>query len=349
MGSPLAPLLANWFVAKVENNILQQPLPCAPVLYKRYVDDIFALFRTTDDRDQFYEVLNNAHPNLSFTMEVSTTSLPFLDTSVSIRNRQFVTQVYRKPTNTGVVMNYRCMAPSRWKRSLIKCFLRRAYTISSSYAIFMTEVERIKANLIENAYPEEVVVKNVKEFVQLHGIDELHFKTAPPATPQKTAEKSSDYILIPYVGKPSLRFQSNLKRTFEEMGLAVKAAYSTTKVSEYFSLKSSASVLYKSNVVYKFTCFCDRSISYIGESRRQLFARINEHCGDNNNSAVFDHIRTCTPCQNSKKEDRFEVLHNCTRYNLLSAEAMLIAKHKPILNTQLGPNEGAVVSLSLYR
>ena len=50
----------------------------------------------------------------------------------------------------------------------------------------------------------------------------------------------------------------------------------------------------------------------------------------------FDHIRTCTPCQNSNKADRFEVLHSCTRHNLLSPEAMLIAKHRPILNTQLG-------------
>lgn len=246
-------------------------------------------------------------------------------------------------------MNYRCMAPSRWKRSLIRYFLRRAYTISSNHAVFMTEVDRIKANLIENAYPEEVIAKIVKEFIQLHSIDELHFKTAPSARPQKIVDKGSDYILIPYVGKPSLRFQSNLKRTFDKMGLTVKAAYSTTKVSEYFSLKSSTSVLYKSNVVYKFSCVCDRSISYIGESRRQLFARIKEHCTDNNNSAVFEHIRTCTPCQNSNMTDRFEIVLNCTRYNILSAEAILIAKHKPILNTQLGPNEGAGVSLSLYR
>ena len=68
----------------------------------------------------------------------------------------------------------------------------------------MTEVERIKANLIENPNPEEV--KNVKQIVQLHGIDDLHFKIAPPATSQKSAEKSSDYILIPYVGKTIVAF-----------------------------------------------------------------------------------------------------------------------------------------------
>ena len=246
-------------------------------------------------------------------------------------------------------MNYRCMAPSKWKHSLIKCFLRRAYNISSTYDNFTKEVEWIKANLIQNAYPEEVIVKSVKEFVQLHGIDELHFKSAPSAIPQKITDKCNEYMLIPYVGKASLRFQRNLRRTFDEMGITVKAAYSTTKVSEYFSLKPRTSVLYKSNVVYKFSCSCDRSISYIGETRRQLFTRIKEHCTHNNNSAVFDHIQTCMPCQNSKISDRFEVLLHCTRYNILSAEAMLIAKHRPVLNTQLGPHEGAAVSLALYR
>ena len=113
MGSPLAPLLANWFVARIENNILQQDLPYKPILYRRYVDDIFALFRTTAERDLFYNHLNHAHPNLAFTMENTTTSLPFLDTSISITNWKFTTEVYRKPTNTGVVMDYRCMAPFR--------------------------------------------------------------------------------------------------------------------------------------------------------------------------------------------------------------------------------------------
>ena len=132
------------------------------------------------------------------------------------------------------------------------------------------------------------------------------------------------------------------------MGINVKAAYSTTKVSEYFSLKSSTPTLHKSNIVYMFTCSCDKSISYVGESRRQLFGRIREHSSDNN-SAIFDHIYNCVPCQESNITDRFEILLNCSRYNILSAEAMLISKYKPILNTQLGPNAGAAVSLSLYR
>ena len=110
-------------------------------------------------------------------------------------------------------------------------------------------------------------------------------------------------------------------------------SFSLTNV-RYTWITQAWELILLTNVVYKFSCSCDRSISYIGETRRQLFTRIKEHCTPGNNSAVFDHIQTCVPCQNSKISDRFEVLLHCTRYNILSAEAMLIARHRPVLNTQ---------------
>ena len=38
-------------------------------LYKRYVDDIFCLFKNEDDAEQFFDYLNNQHVNISFTYE----------------------------------------------------------------------------------------------------------------------------------------------------------------------------------------------------------------------------------------------------------------------------------------
>jgi hypothetical protein len=213
----------------------------------------------------------------------------------------------------------------------------------------MAEVNRVKRTLVNNAYPEAVIGRSISEFMEHHNIDELNFKVDPPVSPKKSLDERSNYILIPYLGKPSMRFQRRLRRSFQGMGIDVRAAYSTTKMPEYFSLKTITSAMFKSNVVYRFTCTCDKSISYIGESRRQLFARISDHTGDTNNSAVFDHIYNCGPCQNTNIADQFEILLNCTPFNILSAEAMLIAKYCPNLNTRLGPNVGAAVSLTLYR
>ena len=87
----------------------------------------------------------------------------------------------------------------------------------------------------------------------------------------------------------------------------------------------------------------------MGETRRQLFRRADDHIKTDKKSAVFEHLFVCTSCQNVKNiMDCFKIIFKGNAYNILSLEAMLIAIHKPILNTQLGPGKGAQTSLSLY-
>ena len=44
MGSPLGPTLANFFLANLENKLLNETNGFYPRLYLRYVDDVFAIF-----------------------------------------------------------------------------------------------------------------------------------------------------------------------------------------------------------------------------------------------------------------------------------------------------------------
>ena len=49
MGSPLGPTLANLFLVNYESNWLKEcPVQFAPKYYRRYVDDIFLLFKAKD-------------------------------------------------------------------------------------------------------------------------------------------------------------------------------------------------------------------------------------------------------------------------------------------------------------
>ena len=54
MGSPLAPLLANWFVSKLETNLLNE---IQPKMYTRYVDDIFTIFSNEEIANGFNQKL----------------------------------------------------------------------------------------------------------------------------------------------------------------------------------------------------------------------------------------------------------------------------------------------------
>ena len=116
------------------------------------------------------------------------------------------------------------------------------------------------------------------------------------------------------------------------------------------SLKTKCLKLFRSNVVYKYTCCRDDYTTYIGETRRQLYRRVTEHTsGKDQESAVFDHIFQCKHCQLVKNiSDCFEVIRSCQPGNILSFEAMYISKYRPRLNIQLGPGNGKMVALSLY-
>ena len=101
MGSPSAPILANWFVASKENYQLQTNSKTKPLFYTRYVDDIFVVTQDQTELTNFYHEMNTLHPNLEFTLERSVDGkLPFLDTEVKQISNQLHTNVYRKPTDT---------------------------------------------------------------------------------------------------------------------------------------------------------------------------------------------------------------------------------------------------------
>ncbi len=352
MGSPLAPLLAEWFVSKIENDILQQDHPFKPTFYRRYVDDVFALFNCEEDVKSFFALLNEAHPNLKFTIETSATFLPFLDTAVSIDNDQFQSWVYRKPTNTGVILNYHAVAPRRWKESLVTCMLTRALRVSSSLKYFHSELDAIRKIFKQNSYPAHMIETIIDSFITGHQVTEDSFKitTSLSVLPKKPDDDKKDvYLRIPFVGKPSTKFQRRMEYHLQGPSLRLKTAFRTAKVGQHFSLKSRCSWLFSANVVYKFTCSKDSSITYIGETSRQLFERITDHRGKDKNSAVLDHLYGCRQCQDTENvANLFEIIRRCSTSNLASTEALLISRHCPSLNTQMGPGQGKIVSLVIY-
>ena len=59
MDSPLAPTLANFFLAHIENKLLGKQSDFCPKLYSRYVDDIFAVFDNSDHCTKFLDLLNS--------------------------------------------------------------------------------------------------------------------------------------------------------------------------------------------------------------------------------------------------------------------------------------------------
>ena len=115
MGSPLGPSLANAnaFLCHHEIKWLNDcPDKFKPVFYKRYVDDIFVLFKRPEHVKPFVDYMNSKHKNINFSFEMEKDGqMPFLDVNVFRENGKFVTTVYRKETFTGVYTNFSSFIP----------------------------------------------------------------------------------------------------------------------------------------------------------------------------------------------------------------------------------------------
>lgn len=102
MGTPLAPTLANLFMAKLEQNFLSTQT-IKPFIYKRYIDDIFIVWlHTLPEFEDFFNKLNQFHPTIKYQYTISETEIEYLDLSIMSDKEtwKLTTKTYIKPTNT---------------------------------------------------------------------------------------------------------------------------------------------------------------------------------------------------------------------------------------------------------
>ena len=137
MGSPLGPSLANAFLTHHEQDWLDScPLEYRPLYYRRYVDDIFALFKSTDPFKRCQSYLNSCHVNMSFTIETEQNNkISFLDVNVISEQGKFITSVYQKPTFSGVYTHFDSFLPDTWKIGMIYTLGNICFRICSSWSM----------------------------------------------------------------------------------------------------------------------------------------------------------------------------------------------------------------------
>ena len=167
MGPPLGPTLANVFMCHFENIWLENcPAHFKPIVYRRFVDDTFLLFRTKDHVEKFKNYLNKQHKNIKFTSEIEENgSLSFLDITITREIKKFETSVYRKPTISDVFTNFESFIPNLGKFELIETLLYRSFRLCSIYENFYREIETLKSILKHNNYSQNFMNQCIKKFL----------------------------------------------------------------------------------------------------------------------------------------------------------------------------------------
>ena len=184
--------------------------------------------------------MNNCHPSISFTMEIASNGkLPFAGIEICKEGCKLVTSVYRKPTNTGLLLHHQSHVDNRYKRSLVKTMLNRAYRLSSTWELFSTECERLKLIFSNLKYSDSLV--------------------------NSTITRSADIVK---------RHLSDLSNKLDHK---LQPVFRSRKIGDDLKVQEPKPPLINQQcVVYNYICdLCDAE--YVGYTSRHLYKRIEEH------------------------------------------------------------------------
>jgi hypothetical protein len=336
MGSPLAPTMAAFFMDNFEKKYVSKLEKLGVRAWFRYVDDVFVLKNKESDISLILNFLNNKHTNIKFTYESEKKKkMPFLDVSLKRVDGKIHTTIYRKPTFTGVYLNWFSLTSTTYKVGLINCLLDRAWKICSDYELFHVEILNIKAVLKKNNYPCRVVDEVVRKF--------LNKKFGPMSKTIKTLEienknkNNKVFLVLPFYNKFCEDFKSKLTKTvnhfYPDVDFRVLFKCPAT-ISSLFPFKERVPFLLKSLVVYKLSCATCKK-SYVGMTTRCLIRRINEHKGvkkSKEESSVLKHQRDTGHIIDYAG---IEVIDKAdSKQKLLLKEMLHIIKLKPEINVQ---------------
>lgn len=276
MGSPLAPILADLWLQKIEQK-LNKFSKNRPIIWARYVDDIFCLFDIPINKIlEFHTRINKWHKNLKFTIEMeSNKTLPFLDVLVTHDqdHNQLTTSLYRKPTFTGLYLLWESCQNRKYKIGLIKTLVIRIYRICSTNEIIKKELKQLKEILQNNGYPPHIIKRGISE-------GEIIVRKN---TKIKTNNNNNNivYFTIAYYGQESLVYAARIKRICKKLvpNLNIQFAF-----KKHLSLKGIFLPILKGkdeskvnkNLIYSIPCSNCNKV-YIGETSRMRETRMAEH------------------------------------------------------------------------
>ena len=337
MGSPLGPTLANTFLCFWENRWLDEcPSEFKPILYRRYVDDCFLLFKDKSHVPNFLQYLNNKHPNISYTVELeNNNSLAFLDVLITRNNDRFSTTVYRKDTFTGLGLNFFSYVPSIYKINSVKTLLFRAYHLSSSWLNFDAEISKLRKYFNDNGYPKYLFDNLLNKFLQL---------CFNPIIKGETKEVR--YIKLNFQGHYSYVVRKQLSTMLRDIIPDVSFRFVFTNnhtIGSFFNIKDRLPDLLCSNIVYLFQCpSC--SAGYVGSTTRNLTIRISEHRGISfrTNRMIsnpsYSMIREHSLSKDHRfREENFKIVYRARNIReLRTAESLIMYELKPkLINNEL--------------
>ena len=356
MGSRVAPSLAIVFMGAVEGLFLSSPR-AQPTVYMRYIDDVFGVWSHGADKlDDYVNFINGIHPAIQFTVERSDAGdgkLAFLDTLITVQSDgTYSTELYYKPMAAPIILPYDSAHPARVKKAVLSGQLQRASRLGSHSEAIDRGIAKVKALFRANGYPDRLIRTTARRVLAM---------PRQPRQSPRSRQKENTFITLPFI---SDHLCKKVEGAIRSSGLDLQVAWKNENSLKRAFVRSALDPppcpgggrkcltclsglggrCHITNVVYEISCqLCEqenrRSI-YIGETKRSVRQRFNEHLRDARHKAddtpLGDHMAACH--QNSSVDEhtfKISILRRCEDGpNRKVAESMFIRDRNPDMNTQ---------------
>ena len=201
--------------------------------------------------------------------------IPFIGIEIVKLGIKLETQVYRKPTNTGLLLHFQSHTDKRYKDSLLKTMIHRAYALSSTTEAFNAECAKLRSSFSRLDYPMGLIDSAINNFL-------LRNSSANKA--ESNDDSSTVRISLPFkdqVAANAVRKQSRdlsyLSYLSYKIGPILQPVFVSKKLGQDLKPKEiKPSIVNKQCVAYSFSCdLCDAD--YVGCTARHLHQCIAEH------------------------------------------------------------------------
>jgi hypothetical protein len=328
MGNPLSPFLANLFMSHFETQFSTQ-ISNFPRVFKRYVDDIFAIVSYSDNElTMFLDTLNSQFPSIKFTHErESNSTLPFLDILIIRANNKLQFDIYRKPTQVDRFIDNTSFHAKQHKLAAFNSMVYRMLRYPLTQDKQRKETNYIKNIAIKNGFDNKLIdniIRRQKFSISVHN-----------ATQLEQAKEPERWAKLTFFPPLSNRIQS----VFKQYKIRI-APYSNSKLKSILgNTKDKTEPLEKSGI-YEINCEnCDHI--YIGQTIRNIETRFKDHCNafrlnkpdrsavakhmmENKHQFSIKNLKLLCPVSNERVIDAVETLY-------------IYKEQKPLMNADKGP------------
>ena len=150
--------------------------------------------------DNFLQDLNQFHPTIKFTHEISTTTINYLDISVTLNQGNLSTKTYHKPTDANNYLHYQSCHPKHQKESIPYSQYLRMKRNSSTQQDAQKSIQQLSTSFKQRGYPTNTLEKSS---MAVANITQEHLLTTNK--PRKETSRKLIYITTFHPNGPNVK------------------------------------------------------------------------------------------------------------------------------------------------